>query len=511
MKLRTKSIKTYYVKPKVKNFYKKILRKSQLKKYDYFNDLIDKILNKKNNTRSINNLKLMVNAHKDCKNFKIDISKILDKLNNVKDKKELMDFIYYCQENKIDTLFKIDFCINGWNRKLIEFIYENHNYDNYMNFKDEIEIGDINKKLNKIIKKTINDKIIAMNFNEFLEKIKNKKLWIDYMQNFNKYYFFINFKFFKKLTKFIEDTDLNLLKKYLKFQISCMFKYLGTNIEYFFKNISPEVISKFYKNQYFNKEIEIYVSKIYKNIVKTIKLYVYKNFNKEIKDKIYNILDDLKLNIGCYSNNNLKFSHLNNSLDIILSVKNHHMKNELNSIGLSQDIDISFFNYGSIVPSRNYIFLGGIILNKPYLDLDETEEYNYSMIGKTIAHELTHAIDKLIFTEKDKKLLIEQFNNLGIDGKHTLIENLADIGGIEFSLNALKRIKPNCNLRKYFETHCKFWIYCDDYFEYKKNDTHSPREHRANILRNFDEFYELYDVSEKLYLQKEKRVRIFKE
>lgn len=104
----------------------------------------------------------------------------------------------------------------------------------------------------------------------------------------------------------------------------------------------------------------------------------------------------------------------------------------------------------------------------------------FATLGRTIAHEMTHAFDKYgkKFNNKDWKnithSLINQFNQFSIqdgyfvDGKKTLQENFADLGGFEVSLLALKLfMKDNSPhysekeksmvIRSYFISYAQFW------------------------------------------------------
>jgi predicted metalloendopeptidase len=104
----------------------------------------------------------------------------------------------------------------------------------------------------------------------------------------------------------------------------------------------------------------------------------------------------------------------------------------------------------------------------------------FATIGRTIAHEMTHAFNKTKnkFNKKDWKninhSLINQFNQYKIqdryfvDGKKTLQENFADLGGIEVSLLALKlfmkdnypqytETEKSKAIRSFFMTYTQFW------------------------------------------------------
>jgi predicted metalloendopeptidase len=174
-------------------------------------------------------------------------------------------------------------------------------------------------------------------------------------------------------------------------------------------------------------------------------------------------------------------------------------------------------------------------------DFDFTNVNNYpelfATLGRTIAHEMTHAFDR--YGKKfDKKAwkqintsLIEQFNNYAIqdsnfiDGVKTLQENLADLGGVEVSLYALKiYIKesypdysddlPVDALRRYFTAYADFWKEkATSEFELKTLDKiHTPQKFRAiGPIYNQDEFYKVFDIDKQsnYYISEEKRIHIW--
>ncbi|MFO7338825.1 MAG: M13-type metalloendopeptidase [Lysobacteraceae bacterium] len=115
-------------------------------------------------------------------------------------------------------------------------------------------------------------------------------------------------------------------------------------------------------------------------------------------------------------------------------------------------------------PLRNEIVFPAAILQPPFFDPEATDEMNYGGIGAVIGHEMTHGYDdqgsrfgptgkfENWWTEADAKgfaartgKLVEQFNGyttadgLKVNGRHTLGENIADLGGLATAYDAMKK------------------------------------------------------------------------
>ena len=115
-------------------------------------------------------------------------------------------------------------------------------------------------------------------------------------------------------------------------------------------------------------------------------------------------------------------------------------------------------------PTFNEIAFPAGILQPPFFDKNADDAVNYGRIGAIIGHEITHGFDdqgsqfdadgnlKMWWTPEDRKLfeersdcVVKQFNgyevdkDLFINGKLTLGENIADLGGIIIAYNAFQR------------------------------------------------------------------------
>jgi predicted metalloendopeptidase len=171
------------------------------------------------------------------------------------------------------------------------------------------------------------------------------------------------------------------------------------------------------------------------------------------------------------------------------------------------------------------------------------------MGATTIGHEMTHgfdsngaefneegvredwwtAADKTVFEQK-QKMLISVFNNIKVigdvcvNGKKTLSENMADLGGLEIAYQALVEKRESEGYRdeglidqkkKFFYAFAEAWRgnTSDMYLLLQLAwDVHAPAKARVNgNVINSDEWYELFGVNEKssMYLPTDKRVHIW--
>lgn len=202
-------------------------------------------------------------------------------------------------------------------------------------------------------------------------------------------------------------------------------------------------------------------------------------------------------------------------------------------------------------PSNNEIVLPAGIFTVPgYRDeeLDDALVYGYAG-ASTIGHEITHGFDdegrqfddkgnlKNWWSKTDEEqftaraeVLVQQFNKMTpvdtmhINGRATLGENLADLGGILIGLDAFKqtetykkgeKINGLTPLQRYFLGYALGWMYQTRKEELASRlltDVHSPAKERVNgPFPNVPEFYEAFNVKpgNKMYLPDSMRVRLW--
>lgn len=117
--------------------------------------------------------------------------------------------------------------------------------------------------------------------------------------------------------------------------------------------------------------------------------------------------------------------------------------------------------------------------------------------------------------EAKSQVLVEQYNNFAVldtfkvDGKFTLGENIADLGGITLGLEGLKKawaknppekeIEGFTPLQRYFLSYAQIWrgsIREKELLKRLKEDVHSPSLARVNgIVYNIPEFYNAFEIT----------------
>lgn len=202
-------------------------------------------------------------------------------------------------------------------------------------------------------------------------------------------------------------------------------------------------------------------------------------------------------------------------------------------------------------PGFNEIVFPAAILQYPFFDPDRDAASNYGAIGAVIGHEIGHGFDdqgsrfdgqgRLTdwWTPEDRarfeeltSALVEQYSvleprqlpGLRVNGELTLGENIGDLGGLGIAWKAyllsLNGAEPPVvdgvsAAQRFFIAWAQSWRLAARDEEAKRLlqiDPHSPAEFRCNqIVRNVDEFYDAFGVSEgdALWLAPEKRVTIW--
>lgn len=182
-------------------------------------------------------------------------------------------------------------------------------------------------------------------------------------------------------------------------------------------------------------------------------------------------------------------------------------------------------------PSMNEIAFPAGILQPPYFDATADDAVNYGNIGATIGHEMTHGFDdegrqydadgnlKSWWTAEDEKaynqraeLVAKQFDayeplpGLHLNGKLTLGENIADLGGLKIAWDAWKlsqKGKPVVGKIEGFTPEQRFFLgYAETWRTLTREeaarlrvttDPHSPAKFRVNgPLSNLPEFFEAF-------------------
>ena len=189
------------------------------------------------------------------------------------------------------------------------------------------------------------------------------------------------------------------------------------------------------------------------------------------------------------------------------------------------------------MPSENAIYFPAGILQSPFYDKNASAEENWGGIGTVIGHEITHAFDNtgakydskgnyrnwwtqedLVKFEELSQRVVEYYNGyenagLQVNGKQTLTENIADLGGV----SAITEIACTEGVDRKALYNQYAWIWAVKYTPdatkmLMLSDTHSPGKIRVNaVLSSMPEFYEAYGVvpGDGMYKSPEERVSIW--
>lgn len=199
--------------------------------------------------------------------------------------------------------------------------------------------------------------------------------------------------------------------------------------------------------------------------------------------------------------------------------------------------------------TMNEIVFPAAILQPPFFNLQADDAVNYGGIGGVIGHELSHGFDdkgsqydgdgnlrrwwstddRAEF-ERRANALVKQydgykpFEDMSVNGKFTLGENIGDLGGMAVAYEAYKMsllgkeapmIDGMSGDQRFFMGWGQIWRRLYREPELRKRlvqDPHSPSEYRCNgILSNMDAFYECFGIKpgDPMYIAPENRVRIW--
>lgn len=236
----------------------------------------------------------------------------------------------------------------------------------------------------------------------------------------------------------------------------------------------------------------------------------------------------------------------------LLRVSDRAYRNAVARLG--QPVDLKFWamppqTVGAIlVFQQNSYVMSAALLESPKYDHASSDAAAYGSIGALIGHDVTHYIDVLgadydtehrmrhWWTAEDMQHfqaltqpLVNQFAayqpfpGLSVNGKLTLSENIADLGGLVAAFDAYRktlgsRVTDTVYVR---EQDREFFI---AYAQTQRRrasegatrkqvatDNHAPEDYRADTVRNLDAWYAAFDVrpGQRLYLEPAARVRVW--
>lgn len=309
------------------------------------------------------------------------------------------------------------------------------------------------------------------------------------------------------------------------------------------------VIGDYYGKKYFGEEAKKDIQHIVKRIIDTYRNRLSRNtwLSKETiqkailkLDKIETLLgypDDIKeIHKKIIVDTNISF-YQNKRVITELFVRNNLNKYQTEVNRKEWEMSANTVN-AYYHPFNNLICFPAAILQAPFYSYTQSKSKNYGGIGAVIAHEISHAFDNNgakfdefgnlnnWWKEDDFKAfelkaedMIELWNNFEVNGtkvngKLTVSENIADLGGLSCALEALQS-EEDFNLQEFFENWARIWcLKIRPEFEQLllQIDVHAPTSLRANITpRHLDEFYSCFAVTSKdgMYLAPEKRITIW--
>jgi putative endopeptidase len=201
-----------------------------------------------------------------------------------------------------------------------------------------------------------------------------------------------------------------------------------------------------------------------------------------------------------------------------------------------------------LVFQQNAYVMSAALLEPPKYDHASSDAAAYGSVGALIGHDLTHYIDVLgadydtehrmrhWWTPEDLQRfqrlaqpLVDQFAayqplpGLSINGKLTLTENIADLGGLVAAFDAYRktlgrRVTDRADVQ---EQDREFFIAYAQTLRRTISEgalrtqvatsDHAPENYRADTVRNLDAWYDAFNVrpGQRLYLQPSARVRVW--
>lgn len=395
-------------------------------------------------------------------------------------------------------------------------------------------------------------------------------------------------EFFVELNKLVKTTDLQTLKDYMAFHLIATFaSYLSkpfeeANFNFYAKTIRGaqeqhprwrrtldaeeraigEELGQIFVKEYFSDSAKVRYEQIVENVRNAYKARMGNLtwMDDSTKQKAINKLVSIKRKVG-YPEKWKDFSSM--KIDKGPYVLNMMHANEwwnnysLNKLGKPVDRnewDMTPQTYNAYYnQSNNEIVLPAAQMTVPGFkdnELDDALVYGYTA-ASTIGHEITHGFDdqgrkydkegnlKNWWSAKDSfafvkraDVLVQQFSGmtpldkdtLHVNGKASLGENLADLGGILIGLDAFKQsnaykkgtsIGGLTPMQRFFLGYALGWMMEERQERMASQlltDVHAPAKCRVNgPLPNVPEFYEAFNVrpGDKLYIPDSMRVHLW--
>ena len=392
-------------------------------------------------------------------------------------------------------------------------------------------------------------------------------------------------EFFKEVSTMFQDEPLDNWKVYLSWQIvnkSAEYlssEFVNAHFDFYGRFLSGkqenqprwkrvlrfadaamgEAIGQMYVDKYFPEEAKIRMQKLVSNLKLALgeRIMALEWMSEGTKSEAMAKLEKINVKIG-YPDVWRDYSGLDISADsffinVINSSRfnyNYHISKigkpvDPNEWGMTPQTVNAYYS-----PSRNEIVFPAGILQPPFFYMEADDAVNYGAIGMVIGHEMTHGFDdkgrqydkngnlRDWWTNEDAErftqraqVLIDQYDNFKVNGdikangKLTLGENIADLGGLNISFTALRKaweenppaqkINGFSPEQRFFLAYAHVWaqnITEAEILRRIREDVHSLGIFRVNgPLPHMPEFYETFEVNESapMYIKPEKRAVIW--
>ena len=315
-----------------------------------------------------------------------------------------------------------------------------------------------------------------------------------------------------------------------------------------------EAVGKEYVARHFPPESKAQMDELVANLLAAYRVSISELdwMTEETKQRAYAKLEKFTPKIG-YPNKWRDYSKLairaDDLLGNVMATSVYETDRELDKIGspvdkeewhmLPQTVN-AYYN-----PGTNEICFPAGILQRPFFAPDAEPAENYGGIGAVIGHEIGHgfddqgaqfdgdgnmvdwwtADDKAAFEVKTKALIAQYdvFEPRDLPGEHvngalTVGENIGDLGGLTIAHTAYLISQGGSAPVEDRERLFLNWAFVWRTMRRKEQmqqlitvDPHSPAEFRANIVRNLEEFHDVFGTQpgDGLWLDPSERVRIW--
>ena len=427
------------------------------------------------------------------------------------------------ESKTMEKLTEIQSFYNIVSKAELKDIYSNINIDTFLNYSNQYDISIVDERQAR----ALNSYLTMDNLDTLKECIK-----LQILQNYGKYADIKFYNLMNKLEAKLTGTDItkDTIEDYAT-QVVAVYFDTAISQKYIKKYANDNSINEF--KQIINDIISEYKIKIKNNVW----------LSEDTKQKALLKLENIKANVGFpekWKENSKKYDLNNNLLDSIINMNKVNLEYSNNLIINKEEYWMmspltvnAYYN-----PQNNSINFPIALLE--YESYNENNSYyqNLGSLGSIVAHEITHAFDNngALFDEKGnmnnwwkeedykkfEQLQIEvinyyneyKINGKSVNGKQTVGENIADLGGLSCIIDIAKRNGATKeDLKELFKSYANIWA-SKSTEEYTKllliMDTHSPDKVRVNaVVSSMDEFYDTFDINESDGMYKKDRIKVW--